>query len=83
MMWDPSGPKLIGFFRPDREYEYDEASLEECLAGPIMDAIRSLTPADYLGQSTAGCIPTEDMIASLVRLQTMVSLFNLFLPFFF
>jgi hypothetical protein len=65
----------IGIFRPAREYEYDEASLEERLAGPIMDAIRALTPIDYLGQSTVGCIPTEDMIAALVRLQTMVSLF--------
>jgi len=65
----------IGFFRPAQEYEYDEASLEERLVGPIMDAIRALTPADYLGQSTAGCIPFEDMIAALVRLQTMVSLF--------
>jgi hypothetical protein len=36
----------IGFFRLAREYEYDEASLEELLAGPIMDAIRALTPAD-------------------------------------
>jgi hypothetical protein len=65
----------IGFFRPSREYEYDEASLEERLAGPIMDAIRALTPVDYLGKSTTGCIPAEDMIAALVRLQTMVSLF--------
>jgi hypothetical protein len=65
----------IGFFRPAWEYEYDEASLEERLAGPIMDAIRALIPVDYLGQSTAGCIPAEDMIAALVRLQTMVSLF--------
>jgi hypothetical protein len=65
----------IGFFRPAREYEYDEASLEERLAGTIMGAIRALTPCDYLGQSTTRCIPTEDMIASLVRLQTMVNLF--------
>jgi hypothetical protein len=64
----------VGFFRPAREYEFDEASLEKRLAGPIMDAVRALTPADYLGQSTVGCILTEDMIASLVRLQTMVSL---------
>jgi hypothetical protein len=63
----------VGFFRPAREYEFDEASLEKRLAGPIMDAVRALTPADYLGQSTIGCILTEDMIASLVRLQTMVS----------
>jgi hypothetical protein len=65
----------IGFFRPAREYEYGEASLEERLPGPIMDTIRALTPVDYLGQSTAGCIPAEDMIVALVRLQTMVSLF--------
>jgi hypothetical protein len=65
----------IGFYRPAQEYEYDEASLEERLAGPIMDAIRALTPADYLGQSTTGFIPSEDMISALVRLQTMVSLF--------
>jgi hypothetical protein len=65
----------IRFFRPAREYEYDEASLEERLVGPIMDAIWALTLVDYLGQSTARCIPTEDMIAALVRLQTMVSLF--------
>jgi hypothetical protein len=64
----------IGFFRAAREYEYDKASLEECLAGPIMDAIRALTQVDYLGKSTTGCIPTEDMIAALVRLQTMVSI---------
>jgi hypothetical protein len=57
------------------QYEYDEALLEERLAGPIMDVVRALTPADYLGRSSAGCIPTEDMIASLVRLQTMVSFF--------
>jgi hypothetical protein len=56
----------LGFFRPTRQYEYDEASLEEGLAGPIMDTVRALTPANYLGRSTAGCIPTEDMIASLV-----------------
>jgi hypothetical protein len=54
---------------------YDEASLEERLAKPIMDMIRALIPADYLGQSTAGCIPTEDMIVSLDRLQTKLSLF--------
>jgi hypothetical protein len=65
----------VGFFRPAREYKFDEASLEERLAGPIMDAVRALTPADYLGLSTVGCIPTEDMIASLVRLQTMVNCF--------
>jgi len=65
----------IGFFRPAREYEYDEASLEERLDGLIMDAIQALTSANYLGQSTTGCIPSEDMIAALVRLQTMVSLF--------
>lgn len=65
----------IRFFRPAREYEYDEASLEEHLAGLFMDAVRALTLADYLWQSTAGCIPTEDMIASLVQLQTMVSFF--------
>jgi hypothetical protein len=56
----------VGFFRPAREYEFDEASFEEHLTGPIMDAVRALTPADYLGLSTVGCIPTEDMIASLV-----------------
>jgi hypothetical protein len=56
----------IDFFRPARQYEYDEASLEKLLAGPIMDAVRALTLADNLGRSTAGCIPTEDMIASLV-----------------
>jgi hypothetical protein len=56
----------IGFFRPAQAYEYDEASLEERLAGPIMDAIHALTPADYLRQSTVGCIPSEDMIAALV-----------------
>jgi len=65
----------VGFFRPAREYEFDKASLEERFAGPIMDAVRALTPADYLGLSTVGCIPTEDMIASLVRLQTMVNCF--------
>jgi hypothetical protein len=65
----------VGFFRPAQEYEFDEASLEERLAGPIMDAVRALTPADYLGLSTVGCIPAEDMIASLVRLQTMVNCF--------
>jgi hypothetical protein len=75
---------FIGFFRPAQEYEYDEASLEKRLAGPIMDAIRALTPADYLGQSTTGCIPSEEMIAALVRLQTMVSfLFLFFFSFFF
>lgn len=63
----------IGFFRPAWKCEYDEASLEERLAGLIMDAIRALTPADYFRQSTTGCIPTEDMIVALVRLQTMVS----------
>jgi hypothetical protein len=72
----------VGFFRPAREYEFDKASLEECLARPIMDAVRALTPADYLGLSTVGCIPTEDMITSLVRLQTMVGFF-LFSFFFF
>jgi hypothetical protein len=71
----------VGFFRPAREYEFDEASLEEHLTGPIMDAVQALTPADYLGLSTVGCIPTEDMIASLVRLQTMVNCF--FFLFFF
>jgi hypothetical protein len=65
----------IGFYWPTREYEYDEALLEERLARPIMDAIRALTPVNYLGQSTARCIPIEDMITTLVRLQTMVSLF--------
>jgi hypothetical protein len=78
---DQVGPTVVStydsiwFFRPTREYEYDKASLEECLAGPIIDVIRALTSANYLGQSTAGCIPTEDMIDALVRLQTMVSLF--------
>ncbi|XP_062147764.1 uncharacterized protein LOC133856730 [Alnus glutinosa] len=66
----------IGFFRPAREYEYDKASLEERLAGLIMDVIRALTPANYLGQSTAGFIPTEDMIDALVRLQTMHGSFH-------
>lgn len=42
----------VGFFRSAWEYEFDEASLEERLAGPIMDTVRALTPADYLGQST-------------------------------
>jgi hypothetical protein len=69
----------VEFFRPAREYEFDEASLEERLAGPIMDAVRALAPADYLGLSTVGCIPTEDMITSLVRLQTMVNCFLFFL----
>jgi len=68
----------VGFFRPALEYEFDEASLEERLAGPIMDTGRALTPADYLGLNTVGCIPTEDMIASLVRLQTMVNFFLFF-----
>jgi hypothetical protein len=58
----------IGFFRPAREYEYDEASLEESLAGLVMDAVQALILDNYLGQSTASCIPTKDMIASLVRL---------------
>jgi hypothetical protein len=56
----------IGFFRPAREYKYDEALLEERLARPVMDAVQALILDNYLGQSTAGCIPTEDMIASLV-----------------
>lgn len=49
------GPKIgsmhdsIGIFQPAWEYEYNEASLEECLAGPIMDAIRALILSDYLG----------------------------------
>jgi hypothetical protein len=49
---DQVGPTIvsthdsIGFFRSAREYEYDEASLEERLAGPIMDAIWALTPVD-------------------------------------
>jgi hypothetical protein len=64
----------LGFFRPAWEYEYNEASLEERLAVPIMDAL-VLIPSNYLGQSIVGCIPTEDMTKALVQLQTMVSFF--------
>jgi hypothetical protein len=64
----------LGFFRPAWEYEYDETSLEERLVEPIMDAL-ALIPSNYLGQSTAGCIPIEDMTKVLIQIQTMVSFF--------
>jgi hypothetical protein len=38
-----------------------------------MNAVRAFVSADYLGGSTAGCIPSEEFIGALVQLQTMVS----------
>jgi hypothetical protein len=66
-------PDFIGFFKP--AWEYEEASVEERLVRPIMNAIRAFIPADYLGESTTGCIPSNEMIEALVQLQTMVSFF--------